>query len=86
MQDKSVALKNAQTLENLARLKANQNDVRYQSGEAPLTVVLESRKEVLRIQKETLRRGLEYDKAVLQLRENSGDLGHTYVDEKSWQK
>ena len=35
MQDKSLALKNAQTLETLARLKANQNDVRYQSGEAP---------------------------------------------------
>ena len=86
MQEKSVALKNAQTLENLARLKAHQNEVRYQSGEAPLTVVLESRKEVLTVQKETLNRALEYDKAVLQLRENSGDLGHTYVDEKSWQK
>jgi outer membrane protein TolC len=81
-----MSLKNAQTLENLARLKAQQNDVRYQSGEAPLTVVLDSRKEVLTIQKDTLRRGLEYDKAVLELRENSGDLGHTYVDERSWQK
>ena len=47
MQEKSVALKNAQTLENLARLKARQSEVRYQSGEAPLTVVLESRREVL---------------------------------------
>ena len=86
IQEDSVTLKNSRTLENLARLKANQNDVRYQSGEAPLTVVLESRKEVLTIQKETLRRSLDYDRAVLQLRENSGDLGHTYVDENSWQK
>ena len=86
MQEKSVALKNAQTLENLARLKANQNEVRYQSGEAPLTVVLESRKEVLTVQKETLRRALDYDKAVLKLRENSGDLGYSYVDANSWQK
>jgi outer membrane protein TolC len=86
IQDKSLALKNSQTLENLARLKGNQNEVRYQSGEAPLTVVLESRKEVLGIQKETLKRALEYGRSVLQLRENSGDLGHTYVDEKSWQK
>jgi outer membrane protein TolC len=86
VQEKSVSLKSSQALENLARLKAHQNDVRYQSGEAPLTVVLESRKEVLTIQKETLRRGLDYDKAVLQFRENSGDLGHTYVDERSWQK
>ena len=52
----------------------------------PLTVVLESRKEVLTIQKETLRRSLDYDRAVLQLRENSGDLGYTYVDANSWQK
>jgi len=85
MQEKSVALKNTQALENLARLKARQNEVRYQSGEN-LTVVLESRREVLSVKKETLRRGLEYDKAVLKLRESSGDLGHTYVDEKSWQK
>ena len=49
MQEKSVALKNAQALENLARLKAHQNEVRYQSGE-DLTVVLESRREVLSVQ------------------------------------
>ena len=86
MQDRSVSLKNAQTMESLARLKANQNEVRYQSGEAPLTVVLDSRKEVLTFQKETLRRALDYDKAALKLRENSGDLGYSYVDANSWQK
>jgi outer membrane protein TolC len=86
MQGRSVALKNTQTMENLARLKAQQNEVRYQSGEAPLTVVLESRKEVLTAQKETLRRALDYDRAVLKLRENSGDLGYSYVDPNSWQK
>jgi hypothetical protein len=86
IQEKSVALKNSQGLETLARLKANQNEIRYQSGEVPLTIVLESRKEVLTFQKDTLNKALDYDKAVLQLRENSGDLGHTYVDEKSWQK
>jgi hypothetical protein len=86
VQEKSVALKSAQALEDLARLKAQQNDVRYQSGEAPLTVVLDSRKEVLAFQKETLRRALEYDKAVLKLRESSGDLGYSYVDANSWQK
>ena len=86
IQEKSVVLKNAQALENLARLKLNQNEVRYQSGEAPLTVVLDSRKEVLTAQKETLRRSLDYDQTVLKLRENSGDLGYSYVDASSWQK
>ena len=85
-QGKSVGLKNAQALENLARLKAQQSDVRYQSGGVPLTVVLDSRKEALTAQKETLVKILEYDKAVLALRENSGDLGHSYVDANSWQK
>ncbi len=86
VQEKSVSLKNAQALENLARLKAHQSDVRYQSGGVPLTVVLDSRKEVLAAQKDMLLRGLDYDKAVLNLRENSGDLGYSYVDANSWQK
>jgi outer membrane protein TolC len=84
--EKNVALKNAQSLEELARLKAHQQEVRYQSGEAPLPVFLESRREVLKGQEEVARRGLEYDKAVLKLREVSGDLGNTYVDPNSWQK
>jgi hypothetical protein len=49
-------------------------------------VVLESRKEVLTVQKETLRRGLDYDKAVLELRQISGDLGYSYVDANTLQK
>jgi outer membrane protein TolC len=86
IQETNVTLKNGQALENLARLKLTQNDIRYQSGEAPLTVVLDSRREVLTAQKDTLRRELEYDRAVLRLREISGDLGYSYVDAKSWQK
>ena len=82
----SVALKNAQFLEEMARLKSHQQEVRYHSGEVPLAVFLESRTEVLRAQKDTLRRGLEYDLAVLKLRELSGDLGNTYVDANAWQK
>jgi outer membrane protein TolC len=82
----SIGLKNAQSLEELARLKSHQQEVRYHSGEVPLAVFLESRNEVLRAQKETLRRGLEYDQEVLKFRELSGDLGNTYVDASAWQK
>lgn len=85
MQEQGVALKNSQALENLAQLRVRQNEVRYQSGE-DLAIVLDSRREVLTIRKEMLRRNLEYNKAVLKIREESGDLGQTYVDEKSWQK
>jgi DNA ligase-1 len=37
IQNINVALKNAQSLEELARLKSNQQEVRYHSGEVPLS-------------------------------------------------
>ena len=86
LQAKTVELKIAQSKEALARLKANQNDVRYQSGEVTLPVALESRKQIIVAQEEKLRKKLEYDEAVLRLREISGDLGNTYVDANSWKK
>jgi outer membrane protein TolC len=86
LQANSVALKIAQSKEELVRLKAHQNEVRYQSGEITLPVFLESRKQLLEAQKETLSQSSGYDSAVLKLRELSGDLGNTYVDANSWQK
>jgi outer membrane protein TolC len=86
IQKNIVALKMAQAKEELARLKANQNEVRYQSGEVTLPVSLESRKQVIEAQMATLSQTMSYDLAVLKLRELSGDLGNTYVDAKSWQK
>jgi outer membrane protein TolC len=82
----SVSLKSAQSLEELARLKSHQQEVRYHSGEVPLSVFLESRIEVLKAQKTTLNFGVSYDQQVLRLRELSGDLGNTYVDASAWQK
>jgi outer membrane protein TolC len=86
IQAKGVALKIARSREELARLKARQNEVRYQSGEILLPVFLESRKQVLEAQKDTLKNSMDYDIAVLRLREISGDLGNTYVDANSWKK
>jgi len=82
----NVALKNAQSLEELARLKSQQQEVRYHSGEVPLSAFLESRIEVLKAQKTTIKFGAAYDQQVLKLREISGDLGNTYVDASAWQK
>jgi outer membrane protein TolC len=86
IKEKGAAMRNSQAQEKLARLKDHQQELRYDSGNAPLTAVLESRREVLQAHKEALRRGLDYDKEVLLLREKSGDLGNTYVDANSWQK
>jgi outer membrane protein TolC len=86
IQQKHVLLKNAQSLEEVARLKAHESEVRYHSGEAPLPILLERRKEVLKAQEEAVSRESEYNKEVLRLRELCGDLGHTYVNENSWKK
>ena len=86
MNEFSVAFKSAQSLEELARLKSQQQEVRYHSGEVPLSVFLESRIEVLKAQKTTLSFGVSYNQQVLKLRELSGDLGNTYVDASAWQK
>jgi outer membrane protein TolC len=86
IQENSVALKNAQSLEEMARLKSQQQEVRYHSGEVTLAAFLDSRSEVLRAKQNTLKRGLEYDLMVLMFRELTGDLGNTYVDASTWQK
>jgi outer membrane protein TolC len=86
MNEFSVALKKAQSTEELARLKAQRQEVRYHSGEVPLSEFLESRMEVLNAQRATLKFSANYDQEVLKLRELSGDLGNTYVDESAWQK
>jgi outer membrane protein TolC len=86
IQIKSLALKVAKSREELVRLKAHQNELRYQSGEITLPVYLESRKQTLEAEKDTLKKSVEYDQTVLKLREISGDLGNTYVDPNSWQK
>lgn len=83
---RSVALKIAQSKEELVRLKAHQSEVRYQSGEITLPVYLESRKQAVEAQKDTLKKNLDYENAVLKLREISGDLGNSYVDPNSWKK
>lgn len=85
IQDKKMALKIAQSKEELARLKAHQDEIRYHSGEVRLPVILASRQEVLQAEKDTVEQRLDYNKAVLNLRRISGDLGYSYVHASSWQ-
>jgi outer membrane protein len=84
--DQDVALKMAQSGEELTRLKARQAEIRYESGEITLPTLLANRQQVVRAQKDVLQRKLDYEKAVLALREIAEDLGNTYVDARSWQK
>jgi len=81
-----AARKAAQAQEELARLRERQSEIRYQSGGEPLSVYLEGRKGLLEAQKSGLVKALDYDLAVLALRQFSGDLGASYVDPNSWQQ
>jgi outer membrane protein TolC len=86
IQEISILMKSAQSMEELARLKSRQQEVRYHSGEVPLSAFLESRIELLKAQRNTSRQVMNYDLNVLKLREFTGDLGNTYVDASAWQK
>lgn len=79
-------LKIAKSQEELARLKERQAEIRYNSGTDQLPGWLEARKATLEAQKGSVSKALEHDELILDLRQFSGDLGDSYVDQKSWQK
>jgi outer membrane protein TolC len=85
VQEAATALKLAEGQEELARLKGRQAEIRYQAGSAPLPVYLESRKAILEAHKNTAVKAMNYQAAVLKLRQLSGDLGQSYVDQSAWQ-
>ena len=81
-----AARKSALAQEELARLKERQADIRYNSGGEPLSVYLDGRKGLMEAQKNSFLKALDYDLAVIKLRQLSGDLDATYVDASSWQQ
>jgi outer membrane protein TolC len=81
-----VSWKSAQAQEELARLKERQSEIRYHSGGEPLAVYLDGRKGLVEAQKNAFIKTLDYDLAVIKLRQLSGDLDASYVDASSWQQ
>jgi outer membrane protein TolC len=81
----AVALKMAQSQEELAQLKERQASIRYHAGEEGLPAFLTGRKAYLEAQRNTWSKSLDYDQAVLNLRQLSGDLMYTYVNASSFQ-
>jgi outer membrane protein TolC len=86
VKETGLALQLSQSKLELIQLKARQQETRYQSGGVSLPAVLDSRRAVLDAKESTLAAALEHDKAILALRQISGDLGQTYVNASSWQK
>ena len=83
---RAAGLKIAKSQEELTRLKERQTEIRYNSGTDQLPALLEARKASLQAQKGSFTKALEYDNLILNLRQFSGDLGASYVDQNSWQK
>ena len=82
----SAGVNLAKSQEELARLKERQAEIQYDSGNEQLPAWLEARKAVLEAHKSAASKALEYDQSIVSLRQLSGDLCYSYVDEKSWQK
>ncbi len=82
----AAGLKIVKSQEELTRLKERQAEIFYNSGTDQLPAWLEARKASLEAQKSSSTKALEYDDLILNLRQFSGDLGTSYVDQKSWQK
>jgi outer membrane protein TolC len=82
----AAGLKIAKSQEELTRLKERQAEIFYNSGTDQLPAWLEARKASLEAQKGSFTKALAYDDLILNLRQFSGDLGASYVDQKSWQK
>ena len=86
LQGAAGTLKLAQSQEELARLKERQSEIRYHSGTQPLPAWLGGRKASIEAQKNVASKRLEYEQIILELRQFSGDLGYSYVDQNSWKK
>ena len=86
VKETALTLQLTQSKLELIQLRARQIEIRYQSGGVLLPDVLTSRRAVLDAKDNALAMAMEYGKAVLALRQISGDLGHTYVNASSWQK
>jgi outer membrane protein TolC len=82
----AAALKIAQSQEELARLKERQGEIRYHSGGEPLPTMLEGQKGTWQAKKAEALKSMDYAKAVLSLRQLSGDLGSSYVQASNWEK
>jgi outer membrane protein TolC len=86
LQTAAAALKIAQSQEELAHLKERQSEIRYHSGGEPLPTMLEGQKGIWQAKKAEALKSMDYAKAMLSLRQLSGDLGNSYVQESNWEK
>jgi outer membrane protein TolC len=82
----ATALRVAQAQAELARLKETQGETLYRSAEKDFSVLMTARQTRVKAQMDAVKKALDYDLAVLELRQMAGDLVYHYVNESQFQK
>ena len=84
LKDSSSDLKIAEAQERLAVSQERQMEISYKAGSQQLPAYLAGKRARLDAQKDIVAKKLEYDKAVLALRDLSGDLINHFVSFRSF--
>jgi len=82
----AAALRVAQAQADLAKLKETQGETLYRSAEKDFSILVAGRQARVKAQTEAVKKGLDYDLAVLELRHLSGDLVYHYAHENQFKK
>jgi outer membrane protein TolC len=76
----------AETQAELARLKETQAETLYRTAEKDFSVLMAARQNRVKAQMNAVKKSLDYDLAVLELRHLAGDLVYHYVNENQFQQ
>ncbi len=82
----ATALRVSQAQAELARLKETQGETLYRTAEKDFSVLMAARQTRVKAQMDAVKKALDYDLAVLELRQLAGDLVYHYVHENQFQK
>jgi len=82
----NAAFHTAKSQQELACLKESQAETAYRGAEKDFSILMTARQTRVKAQMDAVKKGLEYDEAVLALRALSGDLVYHYVNECQFQK
>jgi outer membrane protein TolC len=82
----ATALRVSQAQTELARLKETQGETLYRTAEKDFSVLMAARQTRVKAQMDAVKKALDYDLAILELRQLAGDLVYHYVHENQFQK
>ena len=82
----ATALRVSQAQAELARLKETQAETLYRRAEKDFSILMVARQNRVKAQMNAVKKALDYDLAVLELRHLSGDLVYHYVNENQFKE